>query len=127
MAMLHALCHFTHLPHGFRNRDLRPHVAALLGIDLAEYTPGRLTYDLRRLRLKGLIARLPGTNRYTVTTYGVQVALFYSKVYLRILRPGWLAITPATDDIPRPLRTAFTRVTAEIHRLCDEARLRSAA
>jgi hypothetical protein len=127
MALLHALCHFTHLPHGFRNRDLRPHVATLLGLDLAAYTPGRLTYDLRRLRLKGLIARLPGTNRYTVTTYGLQVALFYSKVYLRILRPGWLAIDPVTDDIPRPLRAAFTRVTAAIHRLCDDARLRSAA
>ena len=127
MALLHALCHFSHLPQGFRNRDVRPHVAALLGIELSAYTPGRLTYDLRRLRLKGLIARLPSTNRYTVTSYGLQVALFYSKVYLRILRPGWLAITPAPDDIPRPLRTALSRVTAEIHRLCDEARLRSAA
>lgn len=127
MALLHALCHFAHLPHGFRNRDLRPHVAALRGLDVAQYTPGRLTYDLRRLRLKGLIARLPGTNRYTVTTYGLQVALFYSKIYLRILRPGWLAITSPHDDMPHRLRTAFTRVTTEIHRLCDHARLRSAA
>ena len=31
MAVLQALTQFAHLPRGFRNRDLRPHVAALLG------------------------------------------------------------------------------------------------
>jgi len=31
MALLQAIAGFTHLPRGFRNRDLRPHVEALLG------------------------------------------------------------------------------------------------
>src|SRR5882672_9661322 len=31
MALFQALCAFTHLPHGFRNHDLRPTVEALLG------------------------------------------------------------------------------------------------
>jgi hypothetical protein len=66
MALLQALCAFTHLPRGFRNRELRPHVAALLG---QSYTAAQMTYDLRRLRLKGLIHRIPGTHRYTATTY----------------------------------------------------------
>ena len=35
-----------------------------------------MTYDLRRLRLKGLIARIPDKNRYIVTSYGLRVALF---------------------------------------------------
>ena len=127
MALLHALCGFAHLPHGFRNRDLRPQVAALLGLDLTTYTPGRMTYDLRRLRLKGLIHRIPGTTRYTVTTYGLHVALFYTKVYLRILRPGWDALAQTPAPIPAPLQRALLRVDAEIQRLCARAQLTPAA
>ena len=50
MALLQAIVGFTHLPRGFRNRDLRPQVEALLG---RPYTRAQMTYDLRRLRLKG--------------------------------------------------------------------------
>ena len=32
MALFHALCSFAHLPQGFRNRDLRPLVASVLGL-----------------------------------------------------------------------------------------------
>jgi hypothetical protein len=47
------------------------------------YTPGQMTYDLRRLRLNGLIRRLPHTNRYTLTEDGIRIAVFYTKVYNR--------------------------------------------
>jgi len=43
MALFQALCAFTHLPHGFRNHDLRPPVEALLG---HPYTAAQMTYDL---------------------------------------------------------------------------------
>jgi len=33
----------------------------MLGIDPSAMTPGRMTYDLRRLRLHGLIERIPKT------------------------------------------------------------------
>lgn len=36
---------------------LRKHLAPLLGLSPSELTPGRMTYDLRRLRLHGLIER----------------------------------------------------------------------
>ena len=124
MALLHALCMFTLLPFGFRNRDLRKHVAALLGLDLDEYTSGKMTYDLRRLRLKGLIHRFPRTNRYTTTTYGLKVALFCTKVHLRILRPGFMAMEQPPDPIPRPLRSALAKVDTEIRKLCNAAKLK---
>jgi len=127
MALLHALCGFAHLPHGFRNRELRPQMAALLGLDLSTYTAGRMTYDLRRLRLKGLIHRIPGTTRYTVTTYGLHVALFYSKLYLRILRPGWTALAQSSASVPAPLHRALLRVDAEIAKLAAHAQLQPAA
>jgi hypothetical protein len=98
MALFQALTAFTHLPRGFRNRDLRPHVAALLG---RSSTTAQMTYDLRRRRVTGLIHRIPDTHRYTATTYGLQVAFFYSKLYLRILRPNGPALLPEDDAVPR--------------------------
>jgi hypothetical protein len=60
MALFQALCAFTHLPHGFRNRALRSAVQPLPG---HPYTAAQITYDLRRLRLKGLNHRIPKTHR----------------------------------------------------------------
>jgi hypothetical protein len=126
MALFHALCHFQHLQRGFRNRNLRQHVAALLGLGLDQYSSGRMTYDLRRLRLKGLIARLPDSNRYIVTSYGLRVALFCSKLYLRLLRPAWAAFDPRDDAIPHPLRSAFQELDLKIQAIRDAANLRAA-
>ena len=94
MALLQGITGFTHLPRGFRNRDLRPQVKALWG---RPYSAAQMTYDLRRLRLKGLIHRMPKTHRYTATSYGLKVAFFYAKLYLRILRPNWAALLPEED------------------------------
>jgi hypothetical protein len=120
MALLQAITGFLHLPRGFHNRDLRPHVEALLG---RPYSSAQMTYDLRRLRLKGLIHRIPKTHRFTATTYGLKVALFYSKLYLRILRPQWNALLPDNDRLPRPLRRVVERLDAEIDKLHQEAAL----
>jgi hypothetical protein len=118
MALLQAIAGFTHLLRGFRNRDLRPRVEALLG---RSYTRTQMTYDLRRLRLKGLIHRIPQTHRYTATTYGLKVVFFDSKLYLRVLRPQWNALLPASDHLPRPLRTAVDQLDAEIQKRHEEA------
>ena len=80
MALFLALTLFQHLIDGFRNRDLRALVADLLGVPIAEYTASQMTYDLRRLRLKGLIYRPPKTHRYFLTpTVGRSLAC----------SPGW--------------------------------------
>jgi hypothetical protein len=127
VALLQALCGFAHLPAGFRNRDLRPHVAALLGRDLTTYSRGAMTYDLRRLRLHGLIERVPRTHRYTLTSFGLRVAFFCSKVFLRILRQGSAAIVDPPDDLPHPLRDALRRLDQAIDQLCAAAQLRPEA
>jgi hypothetical protein len=118
MALLQAITGFTHLPRGFRNRELRPHVEALLG---RPYSAAQMTYDLRRLRLKGLIHRIPKTHRYTATSYGLKVAFFYAKLYLRILRPNWAALLPQDDQLPRSLRAALEQLDREIAELHKQA------
>jgi hypothetical protein len=123
MALFQGLCHFAHLPDGFRNRDLRPLVASLLGRDLTTYSRGAMSYDLRRLRLKGLLQRVPHTTRYTITALGRRVALFFSKVYLRLLRPGAAAWADPPETLPRPLQQAFARVDAALADLWEQAQL----
>ena len=73
-------------PRGFTNRDLREVTAELRG--LPTVTAGQMTYDLRRLRLKGLIFRPPRTNRYFVTPYGWKVARLFSRLEARVFRPA---------------------------------------
>lgn len=126
-ALLQALLCFAHLPLGFRNRDLRPRVAALMGLDEQTYTSHRMTYDLRRLRLKGLIQRVPRSHRYLLTPFGLQAALFLTQVYLRVLRPGWATLSAAAEETPHPLRQAVDRVKAAVHKLCADAHLVPAA
>ena len=75
-------------PRGFRNRDLRPLLAQASGLDTQQITQAKMSYDLRRLRLHGLIQRITGTHRYQLTTLGRRTALFYSRAFNRIVRPG---------------------------------------
>ena len=76
LALLSALVLFRLLPRGFTNRDLRKQVAPLLGLDEADMTQGKMTYDLRRLRLHGLVERVPKSHRYEVTEFGTRVCRY---------------------------------------------------
>jgi hypothetical protein len=93
--LLTALFVFGLLPYGFRNSDLRAHLAPLLGLDPSLMTQGRMSYDLRRLRLHSLIERIPGTHRYTVSDRGLRIAIFLTRVHTRLIRPG---LAQALDD-----------------------------
>lgn len=108
-ALLSVLVVFRLLPDGFSNRDLRQHLAPLLGIDPAHMTAGRMTYDLRRLRLHGLIERTPHTHRYRVTPLGLRVAMLFNRTYARLLRQG-LAHTLDPYAVPTPVRRSFDRL-----------------
>lgn len=107
----------------FSNRDLRDHLAPLLGLDPSQLTPGRMTYDLRRLRLHGLIQRLPHSHRYRLTPEGLHTALFFTRTYARILRPGLARILPGAAGDDRLLRPAFDRLDAAIDHFVDQAKL----
>ncbi len=122
-ALLGALVLFRLLPHGFTAAGFRQHVAPLLGVPPAEVTPGRLTYDLRRLRLHGLIGRLPKTHRYQVTPFGLRLALFVTRVHARLLRPGVALLAPAIARDHSALRGAFDHLERAMDAWCTEAQL----
>jgi len=87
LAVFLALLVFRLLPRGFSNRELRDCVAPLLGKAPAEFTTGQMTYQLRRLRLRGLIRRIPKTHRYEVTEHGIRTATSFTASASCILRP----------------------------------------
>ena len=104
-------------PGGFRNRDLRGIVAPLLGLDLDGYGQGRATYDLRRLRLRGLIERVPHSNRYAVTAAGLRSAMCYHRVFARVLRPALSVVLDAPPKSERRLNRAIDSFDREVDRL----------
>ncbi len=126
-ALLSVLLVFRLLPRGLRSRDLREHLASLLGDDPSQWTQGRLTYQLRRLRLHGLIERAPGSHRYTVTDKGLRVALWFTRCHARLFRPalGELFAEDLPDDTP--LRRALDRFDQEVNRCMEKARVLMAA
>ena len=122
MALFAALASFVPMTHGFTNASLRTRVADLLGVEHDQYSASQLSYDLRRLRLKGIIWRVPHSNRYLLTPYGRKVVLFFTRLHARVFRPGFAGLDPAVV-IPSPLAIALTQVDHEIDCLLDEAYL----
>jgi hypothetical protein len=120
--LLHALVLFRLLPNGFSNRDLRERLEPLGG---RATTPGAVTYDLRRLRLRGLIQRIPRTHRYEVTEQGLRHALFLTRSYDRLLRPGLAAVLPERAVIPSTLRASFRQLEAATTLWAERAKLAS--
>jgi hypothetical protein len=116
LALFAALAMFRLLPQGFRNRDLREHVAKLSGLPPHDVSQGMMTYDLRRLRCHGLIKRIPRSHRYRVTHLGFRAALLLTRAHARI-RDGLGALQRAEPPCPSPLRAALLRVDEAIERL----------
>jgi hypothetical protein len=109
MAVLSALVGFCHLVAGFRNRDLVRRVSGLLG---ESYSHRQATYDLRRLKRKGLIVKIPRSQRYQLTVLGRRVAVLFTKTYGRVLAPGLVALDRNLPDelVKRsPLAMAWRR------------------
>jgi hypothetical protein len=121
MALAGALCCVVHAVTGFTNKSLRGLVAGQLG---TTYSTTQMTYDLRRLRLHGLIQRIPHTNTYVLTPDGQRVAAFYTKLDRRLLRPLLDADKPPA---PTELRRALAVIDKNINEYVLNARLDSAA
>lgn len=90
MALFCGLCAYKHLFTGLTNRTLRELIAGLI----PDYGPRQMTYDLRRLRRKGLIRRVPKSQRYELTDYGRRTAVFFTKTYTRIVNPSLAELDP---------------------------------
>lgn len=105
MALLASIASFEHVTKGLTNRGLREHMAELYD---PGYNSAQATYDLRRLRLKGLIERVPGTHTYLITPHGRRIATFFTRLAARVVVPGLTSL----DKAVRPHRNASARLRA---------------
>jgi hypothetical protein len=119
MATMTAIIGFTHLLTGFDNKTLTQLMGSLLD---APYTSRQATYDLRRLRRKGVIERIEHRHRYRLTPRGRAVSVLFTKAYGRVLGP---ALTELNTAMPTnlanrsPLASAWRQLDRELNRFID--------
>jgi hypothetical protein len=119
-ALLAAIVLFCLQPQGFTNKQLRPLLAQYLGLNETEISRGRMSYDLRRLRLHGVIRRIEKSQRYELTPAGLKTALFYSRTYARVIRPGLSLLGAPVSACPSKLTRAFRHFETELGHYFDE-------
>ncbi len=123
MALLASIATFSHVIGGLTNKGLRAQMTVLWQPD---YTSAQATYDLRRLRLKGFVERVSGTNTYRVTAHGLRIAAFFTQLATRVVVPAMTdlaALARPSPPAPRPLAAAWRTYERELTLLLRSARL----
>lgn len=122
VALLGALAGAARLDAHITNASLRLRVEGLLA---RPYSSRQMTYDLRRLRRKGFIERIDATHAYRLTVRGRRLAMFFTKLYSRVVAPSLAHVDP---DLPLPVarRTPLGRACHALDRAIDDLVVASA-
>ena len=68
-----------------------------------------------------MIERWPNSFRYRVTEFGFRAALFFTRLYNRLLRPGLAAALPALRAVDAPLKRAFDKIDTQVNAWINQA------
>lgn len=120
-AVMGALILMCHLPMGFTNKSLREHVSNLMPPEKC-YQSSQMSYDLRRLKLKGIVEKIKGTNRYQLTEQGFKNAFFLTKLDRRIF-DQFSGLIYSPENIPKKLSHAFNIYAQVIDNIVNEAKI----
>lgn len=123
MALLASIAAFAHVIGGLTNCSLRTQMTVHWQ---PHYTPAQASYDLRRLRLKGFIERVEGTNTYRVTPHGLRIATFFTQLATRVVVPALTdlaALARPRPPAPHPLTAAWRNYEHELDHLLRTTRL----
>ena len=104
---MHALVRFAQIPAGrtFSTAEIYPHAVAALGSTTEQYSLASLRYDLSKLRVKGLVEKLPRSRRYHLLAEGYSVCLIFLKLFERVYAPLTAArLRPVPGDAALPPR-----------------------
>jgi hypothetical protein len=127
LALMHALVRFAQIPPArtFSTAEIYPHTLAALGSTTQSYSLASLRYDLSKLRVKGLVQRLPRSRRYHLPATGYSVCLIFLKLFERVYAPLSAArLDPIPGDASLPthkqtlLDRLYGRLNAVLDRLC---------
>ena len=123
MALFAALSTVVTITDGVTNGSLRELVGGFLGTGAAPYSSAKMSYDLRRLSLKGALKKLPRQNRYMLTPQGRRWALFFTKSYARIFRPAFQMLQPSVKTHQTSLTKIFNDLDKAVDHLVQSAKL----
>src|SRR5262249_13433376 len=125
LAVLQALTCFAFLAGRgwFRTTDLHQMAAEALGRTTETYTLGQLRYDLAKLRGKGLVERIVGTQAYRLPGQGYRIAVLYLKLFPRIYAPltaGTLDPVASDNRLPPQRRASLDRLYTAVDRALSQ-------
>jgi hypothetical protein len=136
LAVLQALTCFAYLAGTgcFRTKDLHTTAAEALGQTTDTYALAQLRYDLAKLRAKGLVERIAGTQTYRLPATGYRLAVLYLKLFHKLYAPltaGTLNPVPGDERLPPERRALldrlYTAVDHALHQLCEQVGLKQVA
>jgi hypothetical protein len=116
-------------PEGFTLAELYPKVVERLHSD--NYTKSRLTYDLRKLKIKEIIEKIPRKQRYRFTKNGIQKAVGILVFRDEILQPVLSGKHTARKRGPKPRLShrdqLYRNIQLNLEALCVDYGLKKAA
>lgn len=134
LALMQALVRFAPLASGglFRTKDLHGHAAAAQRKTTEAYTLSQLRYDLGKLRTKGLVQKVAGTQSDRLTPGGDRLCVLFLKLFHKIYAPLTSATlsslpSPSSASPPPPIETLYAAVDHALHDLCSHIGLKLAA
>jgi len=86
-AVLKAVISLSVAPKGFKVSELAERVRQMPGFKMSEYTTRQASYDLRKLRAKKVVSRIPRTLRYDVVPDGLRAAAALFVLRNKVLVP----------------------------------------
>jgi len=136
LALMHALVRFANVASGgtFTTKDLYEPTLKALGYTDAQYTLASLRYDLSKLRVKGLLEKVPRSRRYRLVGKGYSICVVFLKLFERIYAPitaGLLAPFRGDKALAEEKRCLldrlYCRVTDDLDELLRAVGLKIAA
>jgi hypothetical protein len=123
-AVLAAAIACGQIPTGFRLGDLTAQVRQQAGVLGATYGTRQAAYDLRKLRAKGFVVRLPRSQRYQVPPDGLRTLVALVVLREQVIRPLLAgAAAPCRGRKPKswtPLDEHYETLRQHMHRLFTE-------
>ncbi len=87
VAVLQAVVALSSIPAGLSSREIAAKIRQLTGQSEAEYGPRQASYDLKKLRGKGLVERVEKSRRYAATEPGLRTMAAVGIVREQVLKP----------------------------------------
>jgi hypothetical protein len=129
VAVLQGIVALSSRPGGLSSRDLAARVRERTGQSEAEYGSRHASYDLKRLRGKGLVERVAESRRYAATEPGLRTMAAVGVVREQVLKPILAKAChpdphpPLPPDNRGPLEDHYQAIQDELRKLLQTLKI----